>query len=507
MQSGGLSIPEDNGKLQFFEKEVPHKETIVAHFGNRDIRVYLVNRPIIDTVIQKYSLALMETLLTPSQTCCRKGMRIHTLYVAGVAHVARTFGHVPNMSGVYEGAVQQIVQAVVAVNLQNLHILLCDKRAWCFSIAFDAGTNHGDSFIDVRVSRICQRGYQELSSAGHPRSRLAHRGAVFDVIREGAVTPFQNACLLGFYRIWCGAHQLDLLVQALMTGCLKNTFRMPLVSVIAFLRRQYGLRQEMGTTCPAISTTRWSSLGAVTRWLVRHRERISEYIETKQPTLAPTAEWWAFASAIKSLMDPLSVREELRHSNLVQMELMLSKKSVYSPSSSTVPWRLLRISNHWVLRSAKSCFQNRGNDFNCIHQTVVSSEFFEIVKQHKQRLRFTKSLADIAKLEDEFKTFKKHVSASQLVLNSDRHFETCTSKGEMCSVKHEPFSKRFKLLSGFCGGLATIFLVSHVECDFSRISLERNDNRSNLTDLSLEGILQSKQFHALRKLTHNYDLI
>lgn len=41
-----------------------------------------------------------------------------------------------------------------------------------------------------------------------------------------------------------------------------------------------------------------------------------------------------------------------------------------------------------------------------------------------------------------------------------------------------------------------------VECDFSKINLEKNDYRSNLTDVSLEGVLQSMQFGALKKVSH-----
>lgn len=74
---------------------------------------------------------------------------------------------------------------------------------------------------------------------------------------------------------------MDLFVQALMTGCLKDIFRAALVAIIVYLRRQYTLRQQMGCTFPAIFTTSWSYLGGGTRWLVRNRDHISSYIERK----------------------------------------------------------------------------------------------------------------------------------------------------------------------------------------------------------------------------------
>lgn len=71
--------------------------------------------------------------------------------------MAKTFVHFRIMVSVCEGLVRQSIEAVVAVDLQKLDTLLCVKRAWCFSISFDAATNHEDSFIGVRV-RVSVRG-------------------------------------------------------------------------------------------------------------------------------------------------------------------------------------------------------------------------------------------------------------------------------------------------------------------------------------------------------------
>jgi hypothetical protein len=56
-------------------------------------------------------------------------------------------------------------------------------------------------------------------------------------------------------------------------------------------------------------------------------------------------------------------------------------------------------------------------------------------------------------------------------------------------------SGRFEKLKEFCGGLATVFPgTATVESDCSLINYEKNDFRTALTDLSLEGILHSKQY-------------
>ena len=62
-------------------------------------------------------------------------------------------------------------------------------------------------------------------------------------------------------------------------------------------------------------------------------------------------------------------------------------------------------------------------------------------------------------------------------------------------------SGRFENLKEFSGGLATVFPgTAIVEADFSIVNYEKNDYRTSLTDLSLEGILHSKQFEMLQGL-------
>ena len=41
---------------------------------------------------------------------------------------------------------------------------------------------------------------------------------------DGTVTQLDQVCLDGFYRIWCGVHQLDLVVQAIFVQMLNNSF-------------------------------------------------------------------------------------------------------------------------------------------------------------------------------------------------------------------------------------------------------------------------------------------
>jgi hypothetical protein len=66
---------------------------------------------------------------------------------------------------------------------------------------------------------------------------------------------------------------------------------------------------------------------------------------------------------------------------------------------------------------------------------------------------------------------------------------------------------RWPALREFCGGVAMVFLnIVSVELDFSILGWERDEYLLSLTDLSLEGIMQSKQ-HELLKVLGGVDQI
>ena len=60
---------------------------------------------------------------------------------------------------------------------------------------------------------------------------------------------------------------------------------------------------------------------------------------------------------------------------------------------------------------------------------------------------------------------------------------------------------RFTDLRDFCGGIATVFPnTASVESDFSILGWEKDEYRKSLTDLSLEGVMQCKQYELLLNL-------
>lgn len=124
---------------------------------------------------------------------------------------------------------------------------------------------------------------------------------------SGAVTSFECDAHNWVSRIWCASHQLDMINQELMRGLLSDSFRSDLVALISTLWHQYKLWDDMGTTCPTISPTRWLSLGTVARWISRHRNEIIRHCteHNSAPTCSPKL--WELLIAVKLFIEPVDV--------------------------------------------------------------------------------------------------------------------------------------------------------------------------------------------------------
>ena len=119
---------------------------------------------------------------------------------------------------------------------------------------------------------------------------------------EGTITYIQKACNPGFIRVWCGLHQLDIVVQKAVTNFFDEDFYSTLTGIIGYLRRQLNLIAKMKLTCPKVADTRWLSLGRVSRWLLKKYIPISDYLEEKKPACAPPSQWWIFLSVVNVVM-------------------------------------------------------------------------------------------------------------------------------------------------------------------------------------------------------------
>ena len=111
---------------------------------------------------------------------------------------------------------------------------------------------------------------------------------------QGVATRFEQVAKPGFFRLWCGQHQLDLVLQAFFKAIMNKEFYSLLAGLISYLRRQQNLINNMKTKAKKVADTRWESMSNVASWFRQHQITVQAYLNEKQPPCAPRTEWWVF---------------------------------------------------------------------------------------------------------------------------------------------------------------------------------------------------------------------
>ena len=120
---------------------------------------------------------------------------------------------------------------------------------------------------------------------------------------QGTCTRLSNKCHGNIFRVWCGAHQLDLVVKKAFNQLMSDKFLNTLTGVTGHLRRQQNLIQDMKSACPTYTTTRWISMGKVLKWVKANRVRLLVHFSEKKPACTPLMEWWLVVIIIEALVE------------------------------------------------------------------------------------------------------------------------------------------------------------------------------------------------------------
>jgi hypothetical protein len=236
-----------------------------------------------------------------------------------ISHDYLVFGN-PVMRSCPRQLVATYARIVCASNFQRLAKFL--REHWTFSIALDSATHQSTSYLDVRLRLFIASSVQNFHLFALPLLDR-HTGAVmFDMITkaldilcpdwkaklmgcssdgarnmtgrfQGVVTRIARIVDSSLIRIWCGAHQLDLVIQAVMDDVVKDRFFQVMTNFIRHLIRQQNLIAEMASTCPRI-VNRWLSTDKVTTWFVSKRLELQRYCNEKHPASEPPALWWVY---------------------------------------------------------------------------------------------------------------------------------------------------------------------------------------------------------------------
>ena len=223
---------------------------------------------------------------------------------------------------------------------QSLHLITTildphkNRSTWAFSLANDASTYYSKFYFDNRIrvhvdgklhnyylivilmykqhtgenmftlmmhvlDVICPQWRRQLIRVGSDgtNSMTGHlQGVVTCLARESMNTKF--------YRVWCGLHQLNLVLNHTYTELWENEVVNIMKKFIVYLRQQPGLITDMKATCPQL-TPRWLVMGNVCKWLLAKRLELFDHINTAEKPIvsAPPAWWWIVIAGMNALTD------------------------------------------------------------------------------------------------------------------------------------------------------------------------------------------------------------
>ncbi|KAG7377135.1 hypothetical protein PHYPSEUDO_012128 [Phytophthora pseudosyringae] len=251
--------------------------------------------------------------------------------------------------GCSEHRVAGYVRAVIASNLQKIALMM--RTSWAYAIATDAAVHQGTSYLDIRV-RLWQNGalqdFHLLTLPAfdqHPAPSIMERLKKFlDVMdshwrskligttTNGGVNTGRNTGMTGsqqgisarlttvvnkpaFYLIWCGVHQLELVVKNCVRGFCHKAFYDELVEVLAILRQDQQSSHQEASLSPftseiipditaAFSTTRGfaEKLMLALKWVMEHRLSVMQRLQTSFPASVPSASWWVCVAVAHRVM-------------------------------------------------------------------------------------------------------------------------------------------------------------------------------------------------------------
>jgi hypothetical protein len=92
-----------------------------------------------------------------------------------------------------------------------------------------------------------------------------------------------------------------------MSSLCDDTFYSTLTVAIGHIRRQQKLVADIKSICPTVASTRWLSLGRVTKWLSKYRDAVIRHLDEKAPACAPPPSWWVLLLAVEVFMAPVDV--------------------------------------------------------------------------------------------------------------------------------------------------------------------------------------------------------
>jgi hypothetical protein len=467
------------------------------------------------------------------------------------------------------------------------------RSVWAFSIALDGGNKSNTSYLDVRIRFCVNEVVHNLHLVALPM-RQRHTGEyMFNIVssfldalcenwkskligitsdgtssmtghRAGVVTRLHQVSLPGCYRVWCAAHQMDLVVQKVFLKLCDDSFVSTVMAMTGHLRRQQNLINEMKSKCPRFIDTRWLSMQRLLKWLVLKRPCLQMYFEEKKPACAPQKSFWIIVYVLKNFLDTVNKclvaiqglstilsEQTTRLKKLVGVlieDCTVQGPNVFQQDTESVVSGQYRVSyenavlfmqdqDMFVVRLMQDLQRNSLEEYKMVvHSTALlfaegvnglssivaernevnePTDFLPpVLPQDLVRLRpfhfsqlveLQSNRLKVSFTEDQIICINEEFKALRDAYREEDELKTTLDKFNHKTSFTDAWKllvPRTPLLCEFVGGLASVFPgTSTVEADFSVIGWEKDEYRTALTNFSLEGILHCKQYEHLKGLS------
>ncbi|ETN17945.1 hypothetical protein PPTG_05603 [Phytophthora nicotianae INRA-310] len=200
---------------------------------------------------------------------------------------------------------------LVAISFQRIGELMANSYMWVFAFASDISTHYERSFMDQRLRLAVDGVLVNIHLLAIPVFERHTAIVQFNLIsttldvlygqwrdkmigvasdgentmtgrHAGVVTLLENEATHPILRVWCAAHQMDLVMKAAFAIVDDGNFVKNTKDLIVHLRRQKLLIADMGTAAKKL-TNRWLYMGNALEWILRNHAQLNTHLKVISP--------------------------------------------------------------------------------------------------------------------------------------------------------------------------------------------------------------------------------
>ncbi|KAI9917775.1 hypothetical protein PsorP6_012624 [Peronosclerospora sorghi] len=515
-----------------------------------------------DNAVQHYTVRIKNTLQF-QLVAAHLSHGLSFRQVAAVLESSKLLIGVGKIGSISDALVSNFARILVAVNLTILNEILESPEALGFSIDLDSSTCRGVSYLAIRIRFHYKNLLHNIHVAAFPMSESHTAVTIYD-LTVNVFNVLNNVLGIASDGSNVKNRRIGGVVTLLERDCLfqfTENVHLHYQKIAHSLRKQENLIREMGSKCPKM-TTRWLALGSWSHWKLQHYEQLNTFFSSRRPDQVRQPEWyWPIVAAVFALFETVNrTMRALHNLNLLMTQQrieicsMIDRIKKMTEMEGPLFDEELRAKHDtdfigdWTIsyESITGFLDDQGQWIHDIvanlsedNQLLVKREVEQLITGFVLGVSRIRTIRDSENhpIEDDFPSlfpsflyklrgrdfgallarYRERFAAilHQICSEPMELFKACENDNELQqaiqqSGDRDSFEEqwninahdgRFTSLRSFSGALFTVFPnTSSVESDFSVFLWEKKKNRESISNISLEGILQAKQFYQLQQL-------